>query len=194
MKSRQLDFKQILKLHFLKQRTHEQFFQNRESNLLTDKNLNQNLINFKKILQIIFQYHIHNKSILFIGVPQKLESQINRLTSHSSIPNYFEINGFFSTSFSKESKFLFPKLKKTPDLVVLVSHEKSENFLKECFVAKIPVIDFTNDKKVEIIKSISSYKLKLIAGNENRSQNNNLLFIGLNFLFKISKQKTKRFL
>ena len=77
MKLKKLPFKQILKLHLLKYRTYEQPIKNGNFNLITDLTLNKIIINLKKILQVIFQYHNMNKRILFIGVPKKLELKIN---------------------------------------------------------------------------------------------------------------------
>ena len=81
MKLKTLQFKQILKLHLLKYRTYEQSLKNNNFNLVTELTLNQIIINFKKILQVIFQYHSQNKRILFIGIPKKLELKINKTTN-----------------------------------------------------------------------------------------------------------------
>jgi hypothetical protein len=86
MKLRKLEFKQILKLHLLKHRTYEQpSIKNNSMSLITDLTLNETIFNLKKALQIIFQYHIRNKRILFVGVPTKLETKINKATNHVAI-------------------------------------------------------------------------------------------------------------
>ena len=79
MKLRKLEFKQILRLHLLKYRTYEQSTaKNNNINPVTDLILNETVFNLKKLLQIIFQYHTRNKQILFVGLPTKLETKINK--------------------------------------------------------------------------------------------------------------------
>jgi ribosomal protein S2 len=102
MKLRKLEFKQILKLHLLKHRTYEQpSVKNNNMNPVTDLTLNETIFNLKKALQIIFQYHIRNKRILFIGVPNKLEAKINKTTNHVAIPQDLNIQGFISNRSNK---------------------------------------------------------------------------------------------
>lgn len=192
MKLKKVEFKQILKLHLLKYRTYEQPIKNHNFNFVTDLTLNQGIINFKKILQVIFQYHTMNKRILFIGVPKKLELNINKATTHAAVTGDFNVQGMISNTSTINNKqrlfsvrSLLPKLSKKPDLVVLVSHNKKHNILKECYVAKIPVINFETDNNSKDIWSIYSYKVQL--NNKNLSYNKNLFFIGLSFLFKTSK-------
>ena len=154
---------------------------------MSDITLSQALVNFKKILQIILQYDFHNKKILFIGVPQKLEVKINRLTNHNAISSESNILGFISNNFMRKKQNLgtnrpLSKLLKRPDLVVMVSHKKSENFLKECLITKIPVINFKKEISTRVIGLTSTYELKL-DDNFDLSSHRNLFFIGLNFLF-----------
>lgn len=197
MKLKKVEFKQILKLHLLKHRTYEQPLKNNNFNLLTESTLNQIIINFKKILQVIFQYHNKNKRILFIGLPKKLELKVNKATNHVAVSDFFNVQGLISNKLNVKHenkdrlfgfKFLLPKLSKKPDLVVLVSHDKKQNILKECFVAKVPVINFETENDSKKIWSVYSHKLQL--SNNSLVHNKNLFFIGLNFLFKISERKS----
>lgn len=206
MKLKKLQFKQILKLHLLKYKTYEQSVKDKNFNLVTDLTLNQMIVNFKKILQVIFQYHNINKRILFIGMPKKLELKINKATNHVAIPTDFNIQGIISNNSDiiaainkQENKYklfnfkaLLPKLSKKPDLVVMVSHDKKQNILKECFVAKVPIINFEIDSTSKDIWSIYSHRVSLNNNNLNLVNNKNLFFIGLNFLFKTSKVNTNR--
>lgn len=202
MKLKKVQFKQILKLHLLKHRTYEQSLKNNNFNLITEVTLNQIIINFKKILQVIFQYHNQNKRILFVGIPKKLELKINSTTNHVAVSDSFNIQGLISNNLNMNKqdikhenkhrlfgfKSLLPKLSKRPDLVVLVSHDKKSNLLKECFVAKIPVVNFETENDSKEIWSIYSHKVQL--SNNGLVHNKNLFFIGLNFIFKISKIKS----
>lgn len=204
MKLKKLQFKQILKLHLLKYRTYEQSLKNNNFNLLTQLTLDQIIINFKKVLQVIFQYHNKNKRILFIGIPKKLESKINKTTNHVAVSNSFNIQGLISNDSNVnlqnirhenkhglfDLKSLLPKLSKRPDLVVLVSHEKKHNIIKECSVAKLPILSVEMGDDSKEIWSIYSHKIQLNNNNFSLAHNKNLFFIGLNFLFKVSKVNT----
>lgn len=207
MKLRKLEFKQILKLHLLKHRTYEQpSVKNNNSTLVTDLSLNETIFNLKKALQIIFQYHTKNKRILFIGIPAKLESKINRTTNHVAIPQDLNIQGLISnqstknvmsakqTNNQKTAKFksLLPKLSKKPDLVVIVAHEKTEAIHKECAVAKLPIINFRTEDFSKEIWSTYSYDLQLSQKNSSLTADKNLFSIGLNFLFKISDIQNRK--
>ena len=207
MKLRKLEFKQILKLHLLKHRTYEQSLaKNNNMNFVTDLSLNETVFNFKKALQIIFQYHIKNKRILFIGVPTKLESKINRTTNHVALPQDLNIQGLISnrsnknlisakqTNKQKTIKFksLLPKLSQKPDLVVVVAHEKVEAIHKECAVAKLPIINFRTEDLSKETWSTYSYDLQLSHKNSSLTADKNLFSIGLNFLFKISDIQNRK--
>ena len=114
--------------------------------------MNQIIIDIKKVLQIIFQYHQIEKRILFVGLPYKLESRINQYTRHVAIPKTFDVQGMISNPnwksleskksstpmrFKETSKFLLPKLTKRLDLIVLFEHDKSKTIFSEAEVAKI---------------------------------------------------------
>jgi len=206
MKLRKLEFKQILKLHLLKHRTYDQpFIKNNNMNPVTDSTLNETIFNLKKALQIVFQYHVKNKRILFIGVPTKLESKINKTTNHVAIPQDLNIQGLISNRSNKnvigtkqinkqkiiKFKSLLPKLDKKPDLVVVVAHEKIEAIYKECVVAKLPIINFKTEDISKETWSTYSYDLQLSPKNSNLMTNKNLFSIGLNFLFKIPNIQKK---
>lgn len=207
MKLRKLEFKQILKLHLLKHRTYEQpSVKNNNMNPVTDLTLNETIFNLKKALQIIFQYHIRNKRILFLGVPNKLESKINKTTNHVAIPQDLNIQGFISNRSNKnlmgakqidkqktiKFKSLLPKLSKKPDLVVIVAHEKRDAIHKECAVAKLPIINFKTEGISKETWSTYSYDLQLSPKNSNLMTDKNLFSIGLNFLFKVSNIQSQR--
>lgn len=207
MKLRKLEFKQILKLHLLKHKTYEQsLIKNNNMALVTDSSLNETIFNLKKALQIIFQYHIKNKRILFVGVPTKLESKINKITNHVAIPQDLNVQGLISnrsnknlisvkqTDKQKSAKFksLLPKLLKKPDLVVVVAHDKVEAIYKECAVAKLPIINFKTEDLSKETWSTYSYDLQLSHKNSSLTTDKNLFSIGLNFLFKFSNIQNKK--
>lgn len=154
MKIKRIRTKTLLKLNLLKLKIYEQSTKKHKFSKFI--NLDQTIIDIKKLLQIIFQYHKAKKCILFIGFPYELEQKINQLTKHVAIPESFEIKGIISnpTILSRRknldilpnnlSKFLLPKLFKNLDLIVLINHRKSESIFIESKIAKIPCISFGN--------------------------------------------------
>lgn len=119
----------------------------------------------KKILQLIYKYHVNNKKILFIGfpVPQNsfLYNIINK-TQHMFISNNNWVNGLLTNKKSLKkhfkSKFIDKSFKqmtittKNPDLVVIFSLNDMKNPLKELNDMKIPIIVFNNYSRTELKK------------------------------------------
>jgi ribosomal protein S2 len=203
MKIKKVKIKQLLKLNLLKSKVYEQPIKKMKFNNLIDANLNQIVVDIKKVLQIIFQYHKAEKRILFLGLPYKLESRVNQLTKHIAIPKNFNIQGMISNYNSKSfksdrnsnqawlknsSKFLLPKLSKKLDLIVLFNHDNNETILSEAGVAKIPVIFFGTNFGSQ---NSTSYKVEGNFKNVLIGSNKNVFFIGLNFLFKTFKKFSK---
>ena len=195
MKLKKFKFKQILKLHLLNSRVYEHASQKTNFGLLTDFKLIQIISDFKKVLHVIFEYHQADKQILFVGVPNRLELKINRLTQHSAVNANFELQAIISNNLkvidslknSKSySKLLMPKMSKKPDLIVLLAHEKKQNIIAESNVAKIPVIVFDADGNVPLGSLKGFYNLRGF-GVSSISEKN-LFFLGLNFLFKQFKK------
>jgi ribosomal protein S2 len=195
MKIKKFKFKQILKLHLLKFKTYESFIKKSSPKLLMDRHLTQIIVNFKKVLKVIYQYNQTNKRILFIGLPKKLELKINKLTNHVAVPSGFEVQRILSNNFqytknkkedltSVYSKQLFPKLSKSPDLVILVSHGKAQSIISESYYLKIPLIFFNGElDTITNVQTSVTYNVPITT-----TTNNTLFFIGLNFLFKTGKK------
>ena len=203
MKIKKVKIKQLLKLNLLKSKVYEQPIKKMKFNNLIDANLNQIVVDIKKVLQIIFQYHKAEKRILFLGLPHKLESRVNQLTKHIAIPKNFNIQGVISNYNSKSfksdrnsnqawlknsSKFLLPKLSKKLDLIVLFNHDNNETILSEAGVAKIPVISLGTTFGSQ---NSASYKVEGNFKNILIGSSKNIFFIGLNFLFKTFKKLSK---
>jgi len=187
MKLKKFKSKQILKLHLLNSRAYEYMMKSTDSGFLTDFKLIQIISDFKKVLHVIFEYHQANNQILFVGVPNRLEFKINKLTQHAAVDEAFELQAITSRSLKttnslKNAKLLMPKLSKKPDLIVLLSHEKKQNIIAESNVAKIPVIVFDTSESTSVNPHKGSYNLRGFGGNS--SSEKNLFFLGLNFLFK----------
>lgn len=188
MKVQKIKVKQLFKLNLLKSKVYEKSVKKNPLNKPIDCTLNQIIIDIKKALQVIFQYHKAKKQILFIGLPFKIEQKINRLTIHSAISNSFDVQGLISNFVSKSyaqnekldqnSKILLPKLLKQVNLIVLFEHRKNKSVVLESKTAKIPLIVFGE------INESTLYSIKGNFKNVLNSINENIFCIGLNFLFK----------
>jgi len=104
----------------------------------------------KKALLVIHQYHIFNKTILFVGLPESKELKLLKafLTSrHIFISSYMWQRGLLgnksSTSKKSKSSIYFRRLselKYNPHLIVLFNESKSSSIVAECSKLNIPVI------------------------------------------------------
>lgn len=198
MKIRKAKIKQLLKLNLLRSKVYEQPIKKLKFDNLIDSALNQIIVDVKKVLQTIFKYNQIKKRILFVGLPYKLELKINQYTRHVAIPKDFEVQGMISNCTRKSlknpnqiclkdtSKFLFPKLTKRLDLIVLLEHDRSKTIFSESEAAKIPLILFGTSFN---ILGTAFYKIEGNFKDVLSASNKNIFFIGLNFLFKNSREQ-----
>lgn len=203
IKQKRIEHKQILELQLLKSRVYEQY--NKKSNSLDNISLTKILIDFKKVLKIIFKYHKKNKKILFVGItPSTLMKKINRTTNHIALPAEFKLKGFLSNNLKLKNQHiliktnnlhLLPKMNTKPDLIVMFNRLDSNNsILAESYLAKIPMITFGERQK----KYSNFYSYHVPGNLEFLFTNNSIFYICLNFLFKIqnrpkvNKDKTRK--
>ena len=120
-----------------------------------------------KIANIIYLYHITNKTILFVGFPPNF-TKILKKTKHILVPEFMWQNNMFNfTHYNKKTKIpknifkLQTKLKKKVDLIVINNLNINKIAFKESYLARIPAITITktlNISKVEFgYNSTSSY-------------------------------------
>ena len=160
--------------------------------------LEQLEIGFKKNLQIIFEYHINNKQILFIGFPKIFKKNIFKKTQHLFISDSIWLNGILSNKISifrylnikrlkqtKNKKFRFNnlsnllKLKNKPDLIVFFDQNKNIKILNDVYKTRIPIITF-NSKILDNKLTYSVLKNKYV----NQSSFKNVCFLCLYSIFK----------
>ena len=98
MKLKKFKFKQVLKLHLLNSKMYEHGAKKGNSVFLTDLNLTKTVSEFKKSLNIIFEYHQLNKKILFVGLPPKLELKINQRTHHAAVGRNVELQSLLTNN------------------------------------------------------------------------------------------------
>jgi ribosomal protein S2 len=204
MKLQKFKFKQVLKLHLLNSKMYEHGTKKGNSVFLTDLNLTKTVSEFKKSLNIIFEYHQLDKKILFVGLPPKLELKINQRTHHVAVGRNVELqslltNNLKSFKFSKGTKqsafkdyfkLFLAKFSQKPDLIVLLAHEKKQKVIIENNLAKIPLVVFNSSDCLEDNSSNGFYNVTGFHENLVSTSEKTLLFLGLNFLFKRFKKKS----
>jgi ribosomal protein S2 len=204
MKLKKFKFKQVLKLHLLNSKIYEHGTKKGNSTFLTDLNITKTISEFKKSLNVIFEYHQLNKKILFVGLPPKLELKINQRTHHTAVDRNVELqslltNNLKSSKLSKLAKHLafkdyfklsLVKFSQKPDLIVLLAHEKKQKVILENNLAKIPLIVFNSSDCLEDNSLNGFYNVTGFHENLVSTSEKTLLFLGLNFLFKRFKRKS----
>ena len=112
----------------------------------------------KQVLKIIFEYHMYQFKILFIGFPvvSKLKQmRLMHFTNHDFISEKSWISGIFrnrfsiltyltliqSQNFSKNLKLLL-SVKTKPHLVVVFNQKVETNVINEFYKAGIPILSF----------------------------------------------------
>lgn len=205
MKLKKFKFKQVLKLHLLNSKIYEHGTKKENSSFLTDLNLNKTISEFKKSLNVIFEYHQLNKKILFVGLPPKLELKINQRTHHVAVGRNVELqslltNNLKSVKFSKGVKqsaafkhsfnLSLAKFSQRPDLIVLSVYEKKQKTIIENNFAKIPLVIFNSNDYLKNNSFNGFYNITGFHENLSSTSEKTLLFLGLNFLFKRFKRKS----
>lgn len=161
----------------------------------------------KKVLHVIYRFHVANKRILFIGTPLKLSNYIKQLLKgkkHSFIPESIWMSGIITNSKpsfkhlikqhaigkNKTSKFLF-NLKNQADLIVVLNEGSNLAALEESSLKRVPTIllnvsyNFSNS-------DLSTYKAM---GNYNftkKTIRNNFFFLLLSSILKKAEQARKQ--
>lgn len=125
---------------------------------LTNSRLEQIETYLKQILKVIFEYHVWQFKILFIGFPILYKMKQRKLacfTNHDFLTEKSWVNGIFrnrfsiltylkllqSQNFSKNIKLLLT-VKTKPHLVVLFNQQIETGTISEFYKAGIPVLSF----------------------------------------------------
>ena len=191
----------LLKLKLLKTKTYRN---EKNFDYLLLKNIETRL---KKVLHIIYRFHVANKKILFIGTPLKLNNQIKKLLKnkkHSYIPESIWMSGIITNSKSsfqhlikqhainkdKTSKFLF-NLKNQADLIVVLNEGSNLAALEESSVKRIPTISLnvnsnSTNSDLSTYKAIGDYNLT------KKTIRDNFFFLLLNSILKKAEQARKQ--
>lgn len=158
----------------------------------------------KKIIHIIYEFHIHNKRIVFLNFPKQIEKKITKnLTKnqHIFVSNENLLNGIISNqkiNFTQQnklqkflkhnSKFKIP-VKKLVDLIIIFNSISSLNSDKKLYLSQTPTITI-NENFNSNLNLKQNYKL---IGNFKfieKQINNNIFFSILIAILKNTNIKT----
>ena len=199
----------LVKLQIIKTKIYKK---NIISNLQKKINYTNIKLYIKKIIHLIYEYHINNKKILFINFPKKIYKKLNKNSKnqqHIFIFNEIFLNGIISNQkvnsvySTKFQQFIKKKLKsnipikKLIDLIVIFNPFYNLNSDKTLYISHIPTITINSNF---YYNSKQNYKL---VGNFKiieRQINNNIFFSILKSIFKqqnikknsINKQNIKK--
>ena len=127
------------------------------TSVISDTVLDRLEIGLKKVLFIIYQYHVYNKRILFIGMPHSTDKNFLDVlfkSRHIFVPRSVWKRGLLGNKESLSKKSLnfsylknFLNMKDNPHLIIIFNEEKLFNIVPECQKLYIPVIYFGSLKK-----------------------------------------------
>lgn len=154
---------------------------------------------FKKILQIIYKYHIAGKKILFLEFPKILTSLLKK-TKHTLIPKSISHNGMFGNrNFAiNKDKFtktqmkiplniikILLKLKKKASLVIVSNlNRNNTSTFEESYNSIIPIISVSS--RTKLLNEKITYKIPTSSGCMKEK------IINSNFLLTIVKTTLKK--
>ena len=168
------------------------FSKKKTFNSKTEIKLTKVLLN--KIGNIIYLYHITNKTILFVGFSTKF-TKLFKATKHIFIPEFMWQNNMFNKP-NQSKKIETPKnilqlqtkLSKKVDLVIINNLEINKTPSRESYLAGIPTI--TISEKINIAKIKSSY---YSTGSyhlfSEKAENNNFFYLFLKTILVRAKAK-----
>jgi len=141
----------LMRLYLTK---YEAYIKDNSFVFVSDRVLDRLEIGFKKALFVIYQYHVFDKRILFIGLPYSSDQKILKVflnSNHIFIPRAVWKQGLIGNkeSVSKKSKKRnyvqkLLDLKENPHLIVILNETKLSNLVPEIQKLSIPIVYFGN--------------------------------------------------
>jgi ribosomal protein S2 len=178
----------------------------KKKHFLTNITLENIELKIKKVLYLIYLYHLNNKRIIFIGNPLSINKELTKIflnTKHIFIPKSSWIAGVITNQYSsfksyfkqesqinKISKRLL-QLKKRGDLIVIIDHEAEVQALNESYIAKLPVILINSN--LPSFDEKSDYKIPVNLISSKHKINNNLFYSLLLTIIKKAQLLKKKF-
>lgn len=186
MKLRNLNYK-LIKLEYLESK----LFQKNTQTFNIENNLDQFELHLKKALSVIFQYHLNNKKIYFVGIPTKVQMKYSKTlkkTKHLFLPKFYWVKGLLTNTIT-----VFKYLKKKIDNVNR-SGVETERFKKYFSVKEKPdlIVIFITDLDHNITEEASGLKIPVIALQLDAYYNDKILY-KIPGNFQITKRKNTNF-
>ena len=185
----------LIKFELIKSRIVSNYF----SKFQFTESFNKIEIYLKKALSLIFQFHINNKKILFIGIPEEISQKFKKIHSkHVFLPEEYWIKGLLTnkitiykfiksnlTDIKIDNLENYFSLKHKPDLIVLFNVKSFKDILRESRKLNIPVINFNPDILFE------DKNLYTVQGNFEQlfKNKNNFLFLIMETILKNNRKK-----
>ena len=173
-----------LNLQLLKSKIYEKKIFCKNSSFLIE----EKFLQLKMILIVIYSYHYFNRTIMFIGVPNKIINTLAKIKRfHIFLPSSIWLNGTFTNKNSIRIYLRYQQLRKAkpsfainkflsiiklPKLVVLLNPVKKSMIISEIYRLRIPVIVlYTN------IMNVDKFSYKILTNSAEL--NLNPMFWGL---------------
>ena len=153
----------------------------------------------KKVLKILYRYHISKKRIIFIGNPVYVNKQLVTMlkkTKHLFVPQSAWVAGHIANRFTRYKMphaenarkiFSIRKLKKKSSLVVIIDPLKDIIALNEHHSAKLPIIALNS--KTDMLNETSTYKVPVKLTSLKAELNSFLFYSLLLSVFKTAHTK-----
>lgn len=141
-------------------------------NFKTSSKLVDIIFRLKKCLHLIYNYHVNNKQILFIGLPIEYIKQFKQIgiKNHIYLPDSIWLNGIITNKracfmylhknkklIDKNFSKLLYQLDNQIDLIVVLDSQFKKNIINESYIANIPLICF--DSLLEVSNFKVEYKI-----------------------------------
>jgi ribosomal protein S2 len=178
----------LLKLHLLK----SQVYRNNQKDNTFDEHVNKSVeqteLHLKKALKVIYECHLNNFKILFIGLPQTAPTIFEDLlksTSHFFVPSNLWVNSFFA---NRVSIFRFLNLKKR-NLDKKFSLKNINNLLSIRTKPRLVVV-FDQDIKTDIVKELATLDIPVILFGTNTNFSTQIPYSVPGIFFFVNKKLT----
>jgi len=153
-------------------------------------------IYLNKISNILYEYSINSKNILFIGFPANFKNVL-KYTKHTIIPEFIFYNGMITNRFSTkeiakskmdsmQELLLLLQIKKI-DLIVIYNHNNKSTIIKEGYNVRIPIINISNT--FNFSNKIAYSALGYYSLFNDKVTNNNFILSFLKTIINKTKKK-----
>lgn len=178
----------LLKLHLLKSQVYRNNRNNNSFDEHVNKSLEQTELHLKKALKVIYECHLNDFKILFVGLPQTAPTIFEDLlksTSHFFVPSNLWVNSFFANRVSI-SRFL--NLKKR-NLDRKFSLKNINNLLSIRTKPRLVVV-FDQDIKTDIVKELATLDIPVILFGTNSNFSTQIPYSVPGNFFFVNKKLT----